>query len=78
MGRNVGVLSMVGACLAAVMSVNFLDLLQLNRCLLSIGKFLQLRFGPTDLLVVVPRNDAIFPKLSYIPTIAVTKNPKLT
>jgi hypothetical protein len=45
---------MVGACLAAVMSVNFLDLLQLNRCLLSIGKFLQLRFGPTDLLVVVP------------------------
>ena len=25
--------------------------------------FLQLRIGPTDLLMVVPRNDAIFPKL---------------
>ena len=25
--------------------------------------FLQLRQGPTDLLMVVPRNDAIFPKL---------------
>ena len=36
------------------------------RYLLSIGKmifFLQLRRDPTDLLVVVPRNDAIFPKL---------------
>jgi hypothetical protein len=25
--------------------------------------FLQLRVGPTDLFMVVPRNDAIFPKL---------------
>ena len=25
--------------------------------------FLQLRIGPTDLFMVVPRNDAIFPKL---------------
>jgi hypothetical protein len=26
---------------------------------------LQLRLGPTDLHMVVPRNDAIFPKLTY-------------
>lgn len=35
-GRDVGVLSMVGACLSVVMSVNFLDLLQLNRYLLRL------------------------------------------
>jgi hypothetical protein len=27
--------------------------------------FLQLRIGPTDLFMVVPRNDAIFPKLQH-------------
>ena len=30
--------------------------------------FLKLRLGPTELLMVVPRNDAIFPKLHTVPT----------
>jgi hypothetical protein len=35
--------------------------------------FLQLQPGPTDLLMVVPRNDAIFPKLLYIPVSVATE-----
>ena len=34
--------------------------------------FLQLRIGQTDLFVVVPRNDAIFPKLHHTNRLAVT------
>jgi len=30
--------------------------------------FLQLQLGPTDLRMVVPRNDAIFRNYNYIPT----------
>ncbi len=33
--------------------------------------FLQLQIGPTDLFMVVPRNDAIFPKLHTYHTITI-------
>ena len=40
--------------------------------------FLQLCIGPTDLFMLVPRNDAIFSKLraKYQPILAVTDLPK--
>ena len=46
----------------------WVDLLQLIKSIVTLGFqkwfFLQLRIGPTDLFLVVPRYDAIFPKLS--------------
>ena len=37
--------------------------------------FLQLRIGPTDLFMVVPRNDAIFPKLHTNQYISCYRSP---